>query len=102
MFDRLNSGEMLSLISEVKLSGMFTAQCITMSSSGAATGGDQKTSSHTAWLGGGSSSKRKGYITAVDLHTNVVTTQVRIQVPKLDASCLTSFKLKYFNSFLSL
>ncbi|XP_027860193.1 leucine-rich repeat serine/threonine-protein kinase 2 isoform X2 [Xiphophorus couchianus] len=75
VFDRLNSGEMLGLISEVKLSGMFTAQCITMSSSGAATGGDQKTSSHTAWLGGGSSSKRKGYITAMDLHTNVVTTQ---------------------------
>uniref|UniRef100_M3ZKS1 non-specific serine/threonine protein kinase n=1 Tax=Xiphophorus maculatus TaxID=8083 RepID=M3ZKS1_XIPMA len=78
VFDRLNSGEMLSLISEVKLSGMFTAQCITMSSSGAATGGDQKTSSHTAWLGGGSSSKRKGYITAVDLHTNVVTTQQEV------------------------
>uniref|UniRef100_A0A3B5R4E6 non-specific serine/threonine protein kinase n=1 Tax=Xiphophorus maculatus TaxID=8083 RepID=A0A3B5R4E6_XIPMA len=90
VFDRLNSGEMLSLISEVKLSGMFTAQCITMSSSGAATGGDQKTSSHTAWLGGGSSSKRKGYITAVDLHTNVVTTQ---EVDTSPVLCLVTVQI---------
>ncbi|XP_043980418.1 leucine-rich repeat serine/threonine-protein kinase 2 [Gambusia affinis] len=95
VFDRLNSGEMLSLISEVKFSGMFTAQCITMSS-----GGDQKTSSHTAWLGGGSSSKRKGLVTAVDLHTNGVTTQevdtspvlclVTVQIPNEESDWLVA------------
>uniref|UniRef100_A0A3B3YG40 non-specific serine/threonine protein kinase n=1 Tax=Poecilia mexicana TaxID=48701 RepID=A0A3B3YG40_9TELE len=95
VFDRLNSGEMLSLKSEVKFSSMFTAQCITMSS-----GGDQKTSSHTAWLGGGSSSKRKGFITAMDLQTNAVTTQeidsspvlclVTVQIPNEESDWLVA------------
>ncbi|XP_016534034.1 leucine-rich repeat serine/threonine-protein kinase 2 isoform X2 [Poecilia formosa] len=95
VFDRLNSGEMLSLKSEVKFSSMFTAQCITMSS-----GGDQKTSSHTAWLGGGSSSKRKGFVTAMDLQTNAVTTQeidsspvlclVTVQIPNEESDWLVA------------
>ncbi|XP_054883005.1 leucine-rich repeat serine/threonine-protein kinase 2 [Poeciliopsis prolifica] len=95
VFDRLNSGEMLSLISEVKFSSMFTAQCITMSS-----GGDQRTSSQTAWLGGGSSSRRKGFVTAVDLHTDVVTTQevdtspvlclVTVQIPNEECDWLVA------------
>ncbi|XP_008409082.1 leucine-rich repeat serine/threonine-protein kinase 2 [Poecilia reticulata] len=100
VFERLNSGEMLSLISEVKFSSMFTAQCITMSSGSTATGGDQKTSSHTAWLGGGSSSKRKGFVTAVDLQTNAVTTQevdtspvlclVTVQIPNEESDWLVA------------
>ncbi|XP_072242518.1 leucine-rich repeat serine/threonine-protein kinase 2 isoform X2 [Leuresthes tenuis] len=71
LFDRLNSGEMLCLMRELKVPGMHSAECITVSSGS----GDGPTASHAAWLGGGSSTQRRGFITAVDLDTNTVTTQ---------------------------
>ncbi|KAM4734739.1 leucine-rich repeat serine/threonine-protein kinase 2 isoform 2-T3 [Anableps anableps] len=94
VFDRLNSGEMLCLKSEVKVSSMFSIQCLTVS------GGDQKTWSHAAWLGGGSSSQRKGFVTAVDLQTNTVATQevdtspilclVTVQIPNEESDWLVA------------
>ncbi|XP_027138547.1 leucine-rich repeat serine/threonine-protein kinase 2 [Larimichthys crocea] len=71
VFDRLNSGEMLCLMRELVVSRVFNAECFTVSTDGS----DSPSSSHTAWLGGGSSTKRLGSITAVDLDTNTVTTQ---------------------------
>ncbi|MEQ2173192.1 hypothetical protein GOODEAATRI_029465, partial [Goodea atripinnis] len=72
--------EMLCLMSEVKVSSMFSAQCITVS---CRSGGGQRTSSQTAWLGGGSSSRKRGFITAVDLQTNTVTSKVHTRIPIL-------------------
>ncbi|TMS05675.1 Leucine-rich repeat serine/threonine-protein kinase 2 [Larimichthys crocea] len=71
VFDRLNSGEMLCLMRELVVSRVFNTECFTASTDGS----DSPSSSHTAWLGGGSSTKRLGSITAVDLDTNTVTTQ---------------------------
>ncbi|KAK5616671.1 hypothetical protein CRENBAI_001836 [Crenichthys baileyi] len=97
VFDRLNSGEMLCLMSEVKVSSMFSAQCITVS---CRSGGGQRTSSQTAWLGGGSSSRKRGFITAVDLQTNTVTSKevdtspvlclATVQVPKDESDWLVA------------
>ncbi|XP_069019131.1 leucine-rich repeat serine/threonine-protein kinase 2 isoform X1 [Embiotoca jacksoni] len=70
VFDRLNAGEMLCLMRELVVPRVFNAECFTLSS-----GSSDVSSSHTAWLGGGSSTKRLGSITAVDLDTNTSTTQ---------------------------
>ncbi|MEQ2259634.1 hypothetical protein XENORESO_015150 [Xenotaenia resolanae] len=87
LFDRLNSGEMLCLMSEVKVSSMFSAQCITVS---CRSGGGQRTSSQTAWLGGGSSSRKRGFITAVDLQTNTVTSK---EVDTSPVLCLATVRI---------
>lgn len=50
----------------------FNAECFTVSCGSS----DGTSNSHRAWLGGGSSTQRLGSITAVDLDTNTVTTQV--------------------------
>ncbi|XP_037622657.1 leucine-rich repeat serine/threonine-protein kinase 2 isoform X2 [Sebastes umbrosus] len=71
VFDRLNSGEMLCLMRELVVPRAFNAECFTVSSGSE----DGPSSSHTAWLGGGSSARRLGSITAVDLDTSTVTTQ---------------------------
>ncbi|KAM6937582.1 leucine-rich repeat serine/threonine-protein kinase 2 [Xenentodon cancila] len=71
VFDRLNSGEMLCLTRELELPRVFSAECITVSSGG----GDSVTSSHAAWLGGGSRTQRRGFVTAVDLDNSTVSTQ---------------------------
>lgn len=72
VFDRLNSGEMLCLMRESVVPRAFNAECFTVSSGS----GEGSSISHRAWLGGGSSTQRLGSITAVDLDTNKVTTQV--------------------------
>lgn len=72
MFDRLNSGEMLCLMRELVVPRAFNAECFTVSFDSC----DGPSNSHRAWLGGGSSTKRFGSITTVDLNTNVVTAQV--------------------------
>lgn len=69
VLDRLNSGEMLCLMRELVVPRTFNAECVIVSYS--------PSNSHRAWMGGGSSSKRFGSITTVDLNTNVVSTQVR-------------------------
>ncbi|KAM9351566.1 leucine-rich repeat serine/threonine-protein kinase 2 [Symphorus nematophorus] len=71
VFDRLNSGEMLCLMRELVVPRAFNAQCFTVSSGST----DGPSNSHRAWLGGGSSARRLGFITAVDLDTNAVTTK---------------------------
>lgn len=65
MFDRLNSAEMLCLMRELEVPQTSGAQCVTVSSG------------HAAWIGGGSSSKKLGFITAVDLDTSTVISQVQ-------------------------
>ncbi|XP_054588702.1 leucine-rich repeat serine/threonine-protein kinase 2 isoform X3 [Nothobranchius furzeri] len=72
VFDRLNSGEMLCLMRELEFSRMFSPQCITVSS---ISSDDHVAPHHVAWIGGGSSSRRRGFVTAVDLNTNRFTTQ---------------------------
>uniref|UniRef100_A0A3Q2PX58 Protein kinase domain-containing protein n=1 Tax=Fundulus heteroclitus TaxID=8078 RepID=A0A3Q2PX58_FUNHE len=91
VFDRLNSGEMLSLMREVKTSSMFSAQCVTASCSR-----DQRTSSPAAWLGGGSSSQRRGFVTAVDLQTDTevdsspVLCLATVQIPNEESDWLVA------------
>ncbi|XP_053740613.1 leucine-rich repeat serine/threonine-protein kinase 2 isoform X1 [Synchiropus splendidus] len=72
VFDRLNSGEMLCLMRELVVPRLFSAECFTVGTgnSDAVAG-----SGHKAWLGGGSSTQRKGSITAVDLNTSCTTSQ---------------------------
>uniref|UniRef100_A0A8P4KD92 non-specific serine/threonine protein kinase n=1 Tax=Dicentrarchus labrax TaxID=13489 RepID=A0A8P4KD92_DICLA len=84
VFDRLNSGEMLCLMRELAVPRVFNAECFEVSS------GDSD--GHRAWLGGGSSAQKLGSITAVDLDTNTVTTQV----PTIDTSpvlCLVTVQI---------
>ncbi|KAL7403229.1 hypothetical protein ABVT39_026594 [Epinephelus coioides] len=86
VFDRLNSGEMLCLMRELVVPRVFSTECFTVSSGCR----DGASSSHTAWLGGGSSTHRQGSITAVDLDTSRVTTQ------KVDTSpvlCLVTVQI---------
>uniref|UniRef100_A0A7N6AQ39 non-specific serine/threonine protein kinase n=1 Tax=Anabas testudineus TaxID=64144 RepID=A0A7N6AQ39_ANATE len=82
VLDRLNSGEMLCLMRELVVPRTFNAECVIVSYS--------PSNSHRAWMGGGSSSKRFGSITTVDLNTNVVSTQ------KIDTSpvlCLVTVQI---------
>lgn len=67
VFDRLNSGEMLCLMSEVVVPRLPNAECLVVGAG----------SSHTVWLGGGSSAQRRGSVTAVNLDTSAVATEVR-------------------------
>ncbi|XP_023811223.1 leucine-rich repeat serine/threonine-protein kinase 2 isoform X1 [Oryzias latipes] len=71
VFDRLNSGGMLCLMMEVRDPRLLRAECITASSGS----GEGPESSHTAWLGGGSSTQRRGFVTAVGLDNSTVMTQ---------------------------
>uniref|UniRef100_A0A1A7X9S6 non-specific serine/threonine protein kinase n=1 Tax=Iconisemion striatum TaxID=60296 RepID=A0A1A7X9S6_9TELE len=97
VFDRLNSGEMLCLMRDLEVSRIFSPQCITVSS---ISSDGHAAPRHTAWIGGGSSSKRRGFITAVDLNTNSFTRQevdtspvlclVTVQVPDEDCDCLVA------------
>ncbi|XP_051807400.1 LOW QUALITY PROTEIN: leucine-rich repeat serine/threonine-protein kinase 2 [Acanthochromis polyacanthus] len=66
VFDRLNSGEMLCLMRKLCGPSVFNGECFTLSSGTS----DGSSSQITAWLGGGSSTKKLGSITAVDLDTN--------------------------------
>uniref|UniRef100_A0AAQ5YNJ8 non-specific serine/threonine protein kinase n=1 Tax=Amphiprion ocellaris TaxID=80972 RepID=A0AAQ5YNJ8_AMPOC len=68
VFDRLNSGEMLCLIRELVVPRVFNAECFTLSSGTS----DGPSSSHTAWLGGGSSTQNSH----VDLNLCSVTSEV--------------------------
>uniref|UniRef100_A0A3Q1AUV1 non-specific serine/threonine protein kinase n=1 Tax=Amphiprion ocellaris TaxID=80972 RepID=A0A3Q1AUV1_AMPOC len=86
VFDRLNSGEMLCLIRELVVPRVFNAECFTLSSGTS----DGPSSSHTAWLGGGSSTQKLGSITAVDLDTNTITTQ---EVDTSPVLCLVTVQI---------
>ncbi|KAM9753292.1 leucine-rich repeat serine/threonine-protein kinase 2 isoform 2-T2 [Menidia menidia] len=86
VFDRLNSGEMLCLMRELRVPRGFSAECMAVSS------GHSDGLRPAAWLGGGSSSQRRGYVAAVDLNTDAVTTQ------KVDTSpvlCLVTVQIPH-------
>lgn len=83
VFDRLNSGEMLCLMRELVVPGVLSAECFILSSRTA----DSNSSSHRVWLGGGSRTQKKGSITAVDLNTNTVATQVLIHNVNVAEGC---------------
>lgn len=79
VFDRLNSGDVLCLLTELVLPS--SADCLVLRSG---SGFDPVDSSApVVWLGGGSSGKRQGNITAVDLDTGIVHTQVVDSSPVL-------------------
>ncbi|XP_053175451.1 leucine-rich repeat serine/threonine-protein kinase 2 [Scomber japonicus] len=86
VFDRLNSGEMLCLMRDLVVPRAVNADCFTVSSRSS----DGPSSSHKAWLGGGSNSQKTGSVTAVDLDTNTVTTQVIDTSPVL---CLLTVQI---------
>uniref|UniRef100_H2N081 non-specific serine/threonine protein kinase n=1 Tax=Oryzias latipes TaxID=8090 RepID=H2N081_ORYLA len=75
VFDRLNSGGMLCLMMEVRDPRLLRAECITASSGS----GEGPESSHTAWLGGGSSTQRRGFVTEVD--SSPVLSLVTVRIP---------------------
>ncbi|XP_064199044.1 leucine-rich repeat serine/threonine-protein kinase 2 isoform X1 [Anguilla rostrata] len=66
VFDRLNSGELLCLMKEVKVCGVSSAECFAASSGGG---------SPLVWVGGGSSSQRRGYVASVELGSGKLASQ---------------------------
>ncbi|XP_068595343.1 leucine-rich repeat serine/threonine-protein kinase 2 [Brachionichthys hirsutus] len=86
VFDRLNSGAMLGLMKELPLPRVLNAKCLAVSSGSA----DFPSSSRYTWLGGGSTAHKRGSITAVDLDTNGVVTQVIDSSPVL---CLVTVQI---------
>lgn len=85
MFERLNSGEMLCLMKELVVSRAANAECFTVGYSSASNG---PSSNPRAWVGGGSSTRRLGCVTSIDLETEKVTTQVFI-IEDLSTQALT-------------
>ncbi len=91
---------------ELAVPRVFNAECFTVSCGSSS---DGPSNSHRAWLGGGSSSQRVGSITAVDLDTSKVTTQVQT-APLLETEACLCFHWFWFvsifndkrNSFLCL
>uniref|UniRef100_A0AAQ5XPF7 non-specific serine/threonine protein kinase n=1 Tax=Amphiprion ocellaris TaxID=80972 RepID=A0AAQ5XPF7_AMPOC len=79
VFDRLNSGEMLCLIRELVVPRVFNAECFTLSSGTS----DGPSSSHTAWLGGGSSTQKLGALLSSkqEVDTSPVLCLVTVQIP---------------------
>lgn len=57
---------------ELVVPRVFNAECFTVGSDSR----DGSSNSSRAWLGGGSSTKKLGSITTVDLDSNMLTTQV--------------------------
>uniref|UniRef100_A0A3B3ZWH3 non-specific serine/threonine protein kinase n=1 Tax=Periophthalmus magnuspinnatus TaxID=409849 RepID=A0A3B3ZWH3_9GOBI len=75
IFDRLNCGDMLCLLNKLVLP--LNAECLILSS------GPGGGSAPVVWLGGGSSSKRLGNLSAVNLETVSVQTRVVDSSPVL-------------------
>ncbi|XP_076863676.1 leucine-rich repeat serine/threonine-protein kinase 2 isoform X2 [Brachyhypopomus gauderio] len=69
VFERLNTGEMLCLMSELTFCGL-PCECFAVSCGASGLGGnDLGGTANQVWLGGGSSSKKHGCVTRVDLQT---------------------------------
>ncbi|KAM9496194.1 leucine-rich repeat serine/threonine-protein kinase 2 isoform 1-T1 [Clarias gariepinus] len=83
VFDCLNSGKMLCLISELTLPRL-SSECFTVSCpSGGLDGGVNGGAGTHVWLGGGSSSQKHGFVTCVDIETEKWSTQRIDQSPVL-------------------
>ncbi|XP_063053103.1 leucine-rich repeat serine/threonine-protein kinase 2 isoform X2 [Engraulis encrasicolus] len=83
VFDRLNSGEMLCLMTELTVCGI-PSECFTLSCGGEAEG------SRMVWLGGGSCTHRTGCVTSLDLKSEKTSSQVVDSSPVL---CVVSVKV---------
>lgn len=86
---------MLCLIRELVVPRAFNAECFTVSSDSS----NGPSNSQRAWLGGGSSTKRFGSITTVDLNTHVVTAQV-LSLIFWDLQC-ASLRIWLFSSYFT-
>lgn len=76
VFDCLNSGKMLCLISELILPGL-SCECFAVSyPSGGLGGSVDGGAGAQVWMGGGSSSQKLGCVTCVDVKTEKWSTQV--------------------------
>ncbi|XP_040018624.2 leucine-rich repeat serine/threonine-protein kinase 2 [Gasterosteus aculeatus] len=82
VFDRLNSGQMLCLMRELVVPRVINAECLAVSA--------DPLNSHRAWVGGGSSARRLGSITAVHLDGSGVTTQ---EVESSPVLCLVTVQI---------
>ncbi|XP_058264093.1 leucine-rich repeat serine/threonine-protein kinase 2 isoform X3 [Hemibagrus wyckioides] len=90
VFDCLNSGKMLCLISELTLPGL-SCECFTVSCpSGGLGGGVNGGAGAHVWTGGGSSSQKLGFVTCVNVETEKHSTQEIDQSPVL---CLVTVKV---------
>ncbi|KAK3558164.1 hypothetical protein QTP86_011860 [Hemibagrus guttatus] len=90
VFDCLNSGKMLCLISELTLPGLscecFTVSCPSRGLGGSVNGG---AGAHV-WTGGGSSSQKLGFVTCVDVETEKRSTK---EIDKSPVLCLVTVKV---------
>ncbi|KAM8890843.1 leucine-rich repeat serine/threonine-protein kinase 2 isoform 3-T4 [Spinachia spinachia] len=82
VFLRLNSGQMLCLMRELAVPRVFNAECLAVSA--------DLPNSQRAWLGGGSSARRLGSVTAVHLDGSGVTTQ---EVDTSPVLCLVTVQI---------
>ncbi|KAJ8381828.1 hypothetical protein SKAU_G00026060 [Synaphobranchus kaupii] len=78
VFDRLNSGELLCLMKEVKVCGVSSSECFAVSCG------------RVVWVGGGSSSQRRGYIASRDLESEKLTSHEIDSSPVL---CLVTVQI---------
>ncbi|XP_060770914.1 leucine-rich repeat serine/threonine-protein kinase 2 isoform X4 [Neoarius graeffei] len=90
VFECLNSGKMLCLISELTLPGLscecFTIPCPSEGLGGSVNGG----AGAQVWMGGGSSSQKRGFVTCVDVETEKRSTREIEQSPVL---CLVTVRV---------
>ncbi|XP_066543294.1 leucine-rich repeat serine/threonine-protein kinase 2 [Amia ocellicauda] len=81
VFDRLNSGELLCLMRDISVAEVVGADCFALSS---------PSCQPKVWVGSGSSSKKKGRITCMDLETGKHSTQ---EVDSSPVLCVTMVRL---------
>ncbi|KAJ8261921.1 hypothetical protein GJAV_G00160010 [Gymnothorax javanicus] len=82
VFDRLNSGELLCLMKELKVCGVSSAESFAVSCGGGRP---------LVWVGGGSHSQRRGRVASVELGSGKVTSQEIDSSPVL---CLVTVRVR--------
>ncbi|XP_061109125.1 leucine-rich repeat serine/threonine-protein kinase 2 isoform X2 [Conger conger] len=81
VFDRLNSGELLCLMKEVKVCGVSSAECFAVSC---------ESGQPLVWVGGGSSSQRRGCVASVGLGSGKPTSH---EVDHRPVLCLATVRI---------
>ncbi|XP_046715187.1 leucine-rich repeat serine/threonine-protein kinase 2 isoform X3 [Silurus meridionalis] len=90
VFDCLNSGKMLCLISELTLPGL-SCECFTATGSSRGLAGSVNSGAGAQiWIGGGSSSQKRGFVTGVDVETEKRSMQ---EIDKSPVLCLVTVKV---------